>query len=432
MINHVLLIGKTGDLSKRLSTEHQDEIGILIKELNRMLEKLEMQRFELTRVNEDLRDDIAKRKQAEKSLLESEEKLSRLKRMEALGLLAGGVAHDLNNILSGLVSYPELLLLEDDLSEKYRKPIEAIQVSGLKAAKIVDDLLTIARGVAISKEVININDIVNKYMLSPEYEKLIQYHPSVMIKAYLDPELLNVKGSPVHIGKVVMNLVSNAAEAMQKDGIVAISTMNQYLDRPVKGYDWVNIGEYAVLSVSDEGPGISKEDLERIFEPFYTKKVLGRSGTGLGLAVVWNTVQDHRGYIDVETSEKGTTFRLYFPITRDRAVEKESEMAIEELKGRGQTILVVDDEESQREIAFQILTMLGYKVETVASGEEAIEYLKEHKVDLILLDMIMDPGINGRETYEMIIKIHPNQKAIIASGFSETEEVKKAQQLGAG
>jgi CheY-like chemotaxis protein len=208
--------------------------------------------------------------------------------------------------------------------------------------------------------------------------------------------------------------------------------MNRYLDRPLRGYDDIKMGGYAVLSVSDDGSGISSDDLERIFEPFYTKKVMGRSGTGLGLAVVWNVVQDHQGYIDVTTDENGTTFELYFQITRDEISDKALSVTINDFKGNGETILVVDDDESQKDISCKMLDTLGYKTKAVSSGEEAVEYLKENSVDLILLDMIMDPDINGRETYERIIKIHPNQKAIIVSGFAETDAVKETQKLGAG
>jgi CheY-like chemotaxis protein len=229
-----------------------------------------------------------------------------------------------------------------------------------------------------------------------------------------------------------MNLVSNASEAVEGSGNVTISTFNRYVDRPLKGYDDINIGEYAILSVSDDGSGIASDDLKKIFEPFYSKKVMGRSGTGLGLAVVWNVVQDHKGYIDLKSDENGTTFELYFPVTREEISGKDLSVSIEDLKGDGQAILVVDDVESQRDISCMMLDTLGYKTKAISSGEETVEYLKEHSVDLILLDMIMDPGINGRETYERIIKIHPNQKAIIVSGFAETDEVKETQKLGAG
>ena len=169
-----------------------------------------------------------------------------------------------------------------------------------------------------------------------------------------------------------------------------------------------------ILRVSDSGIGISSKDIDRIFEPFYTKKVMGRSGTGLGMAVIWGTVKDHNGYIDVKSIKgKWTTFTLYFPVSRQEIAKEKTLLPMEDYMGKGESILVVDDVKVQREIAFTILTTLNYMVDTAASGEEAVVYLKEHAVDLIILDMIMDPGINGRETYEKILKIHPNQKAII-------------------
>ena len=376
--------------------------------------------------------DITERKQAEEALRKSEEKLVRSKKMESLGLLAGGVAHDLNNILSGIVTYPELLLMDLPEDSPLRRPIKTIQESGMKAVDVVADLLTIARGVATGKEALNLNTIVNEYLGSPEYQELEKTHSFVDFKTKLDHDLLNMSGSPIHIKKTLMNLINNASEAIGDSGTVTISSNNRYLDEPLKGYEDVHQGEYVVLSVSDEGSGISPEDLERIFEPFYTKKVMGRSGTGLGLSVVWNTVQDHKGYINVKSSEKGTVFELYFPVTRAKVAAEEEEVPLENYLGHGEKILVVDDEERQREIAGVLLTKLGYVAEAVSNGEEAIEYLKEHPVDLIVLDMVMPKGINGRETYEQIIKIRPGQKAVIASGYAKTKEVDLAQELGAG
>ncbi|MBN2417797.1 MAG: response regulator, partial [Deltaproteobacteria bacterium] len=376
--------------------------------------------------------DITERKLTEKRLRESEEKLARSRKMESLGLLAGGVAHDLNNVLSGIVSYPELLLLDLPEDSKLRRPIKTIQESGNRAVAIVQDLLTIARGVASAKEPLNLNTVIKDYLNSPEFLKLKQYYPSVRVKTDLDTELLNISGSPIHLGKVIMNLISNASEAIEKSGNIKITTCNRYLDMPLRGYQDVNTGEYAVLTVYDDGPGIPEDSIERIFEPFFSKKHIGRSGTGLGLAVVWNILQDHEGYVNVSSNEKSTTFELYFPITRDEILKKDTPISIEQLKGHGETILVVDDVESQREISCSILSVLDYRAVAVSSGEDAVEYLKENPVDLILLDMIMPPGINGRETYERIISIKPHQKALIVSGLAETDEVKKAQSLGAG
>jgi PAS domain S-box-containing protein len=376
--------------------------------------------------------DITERRQAAEALRESEEKLARSKKMESLGLLAGGVAHDLNNVLSGIVSYPELLLLDLPPDSKLRNPIETIQESGKRAVDIVQDLLTVARGVAMPRQPLNINDLIETYRHSPEFDQIKRHYPDVGIKTDLAADLMNISGSPVHIGKALMNLVSNAVESIKGSGRVTLSTTNRYLDRPLRGYDDVAVGEYVVLSVSDDGLGISPDDLKRIFEPFYTKKVMGRSGTGLGLAVVWNILMDHKGYIDVLTSRKGTTFELYFPATREAMPAKDLPPTTQSYKGRGQKILVVDDEASQRDISCRMLEVLGYRPQAVSSGEDAVAYLQTHAVDLVLLDMIMDPGMNGRETYEQIVKMHPGQKAVIASGFAETEDVLEAQRLGAG
>ena len=370
--------------------------------------------------------DVTERKKLQTQLIQSQ-------KMETIGILAGGVAHDLNNILSGIVSYPELLLLNLPEDSTLRKPLLTIKSSGEKAAAVVQDLLTMARrGVSIT-EIVNLNSIISEQLESPECEKLKSFHPNVDIKANLEKDLLNIKGSTAHLSKTVFNLISNAAEAMPDGGKIFISTENLYIDRPIKGYDQVDEGDYVVVTVSDSGIGISEEDIERIFEPFYTKKVMGRSGTGLGMAVVWGTVKDHKGYIDVESTEgKGTTFTLYFPVTKEEMDIDKSLISIEDYMGKGESVLIVDDVEEQREIASVMLKKLGYSVTSVSSGEEAIEYMKDNSADLLVLDMIMDPGIDGLETYKRILKLHPKQKAIIASGFSETDRVKKAKKLGAG
>jgi PAS domain S-box-containing protein len=288
--------------------------------------------------------DITERKLAEKEKKRLEVQLQRAQKMEAIGSLAGGVAHDLNNILSGIVSYPELLLMQIPEDSSLRKPILTMQESGKKAADIVQDLLTLARREVATTEVANLNDIILGYLKSPEHQKLKLYHSEVEVETDLEPNLLNVLGSPIHLSKTVMNLVSNAAEAMADSGKIAISTENRYIDRPVWGYHDVEEGDYVTLTVSDSGIGIPSEEVDRIFEPFYTKKKMGRSGTGLGMAVVWGTVKDHNGYIDVQSSEgEGTTFTLYFPATRRQPVKVQSSLGVEDYIGSGQSILVVDD-----------------------------------------------------------------------------------------
>ena len=377
--------------------------------------------------------DISDRKKDEAERRRLEERLWRAEKMEAIGTLAGGVAHDLNNILGVLVGYSELLLEKISHDSVLKRYVDNILQSGLRGAAIIQDLLTLARrGVPVS-EVIDINHVVHDYLHTPEFEKLKAVHPDVALRVELDQEILNIKGSPVHLGKTVMNLVSNAFESIPDQGEVTIRTQNAYLDRPIRGYDEIKEGNYVVLMVADNGKGIPAHDVGKIFEPFYTRKKMGRSGTGLGLTVVWGTVKDHQGYIDVHSDEgKGSIFSLYFPVTTDTLLAERQIISQENYRGKGESILVIDDVKEQRELAAMMLRRLGYTVELAASGEEAIEYLKTRKADLLILDMIMDPGIDGLETYRRISAMNPRQKAIIVSGFSETERVKEAQEMGAG
>ncbi len=377
-------------------------------------------------------NDITSRKQAEEEKRQLEDQLVRAQKMEAIGALAGGVAHDLNNILSGITSYPELLLMEIPEGSPMRKAVLTIKKSGDKAAAIVQDLLTLARrGVNISN-VVDLNTIARDYFESPEFSKLQEYHPHTNFEIRLEDELKYILGSEIHLGKTLMNLVSNAAEAMSNGGTVTVSTGNKYLEKPLKGYDMVSQGEYVVLTVADTGIGISEDDLKKIFEPFFSKKTMGRSGTGLGMTVVWSTVKDHKGYIDVESEEgRGTRFNLYFPVTRHILKEKNAKGSIQDYSGT-EHILVVDDAEQQRDITKNVLMKLGYKVDIAMSGEDAVEFIKLYAVDLVILDMIMNPGIDGLETYKRMLAVRGLQKAIVVSGFSETDSVREALKLGVG
>jgi PAS domain S-box-containing protein len=377
--------------------------------------------------------DISDIKRLEGERRSLEERLQRAEKMEALGTLAGGVAHDLNNVLGIVVGYAEMLSDEIDETSPARSHSQKILESGVRAAAIVQDMLTLARRGVQTRKVVNLNTLIMDCHNMPEFERFLLWTPRIRIKTDLDADLLRIMGSPVHLGKTLINLVSNAVEAMPNGGELTIATRNQYLDRPLQGYDQIRDGDYVLLSVSDTGEGISAQDIKRIFEPFYTKKVMGRSGTGLGLAVVWGTVKDHNGYINVQSEEgKGSTFTLYFPVTREEASPEPVSAPLCEYLGKGESILVVDDVEGQRELAASILKRLNYRVASVASGKEALAYLQDHPVDLVVLDMIMDPGMDGLETYQKIVEIRPGQKAVIVSGFSETDRVNQAQELGAG
>ena len=378
--------------------------------------------------------DVSEHRKAEEKSRELEKRLQRAEKMEALGLMAGGVAHDLNNVLGVLMGYSELLQYYIEESSPARPYAIKIMDAAERASAIIEDMLTLARRGVQSKVVVNLNAMIRDFLKTPEFERITAFHPGVRIETDLEAELLNIMGAPVQLGKTIMNLVANAAEAMPKGGRLTIKTRNRYMDRPVQGYDEVREGDYAFFSISDTGEGISAYDIKRIFEPFYTKKVMGRSGTGLGLSVVWGTVKDHNGYIDVQSKEgEGSTFSLYFPVTREEGFsEGQLPLSVSENKGKGEMILIVDDIREQRELAGRMLERLNYRVEIISSGEAALEYLKDHSADLVVLDMIMDPGMDGLETYRKILETHPGQKAIIVSGFSETARVKEAQALGAG
>jgi PAS domain S-box-containing protein len=379
--------------------------------------------------------DISERRRAEEERQSLQERLHRAEKMEALGTLAGGVAHDLNNVLGIVVGYSELLLSEASESDKIRSRAMNIMKGGERAAAIVQDLLTLARRGVHTEKVINMNDIVTDFQKSPESLKMLSYYPNVEIKTNLEKGLLNIMGSPVHLSKTLFNLVCNAEESMpdMRGGLVTITTSNRYLDKPIQGYDTIKEGDYVVLSVSDTGEGIPVADMKRIFEPFYTKKVMGRSGTGLGLSVVWGTVKDHNGYINVQSEEgKGTTLTLYFPVTRKEISVDQAAVSMLDYIGKGESILVIDDIQGQRDLACEMLKKLNYNVTSVSCGEEAVEYLQRGHADIIVLDMIMDPGIDGLDTYRKILEIHPGQKAVIVSGFSETDRVNQARELGAG
>ncbi len=400
---------------------------------NQLEERVKLRTKELFDSNVKLKTEIATKIQHENERRTLEEQLSRAQKMEALGTLAGGVAHDLNNILTGLVSYPELILLDLPENHKLRGPIQTIHNSGKKAAIIVQDLLTMARRGVATQEPVDLNIIIGQHLTSPEYKNLLELNPDVKIEYNLSTSGELMQGSKTHLQKTLMNLITNAVESITLEGLITIQTSSCYVDKPFGNYNKVEEGEYILLTIRDNGIGIAEEDLTKIFEPFFTTKSLGRSGSGLGMAVVWGTIKDHGGYIDVTSKKtKGTTFELYFPRLRSSKEFIVEKSVMQRVEGDGESILVIDDIKEQREIATLILTKLGYHVESVSSGEGAINVVKNRQVDLLLLDMIMLPGIDGLETYRQIIKIAPKQKAIIVSGFSENTKVTEAQKLGTG
>ncbi len=377
--------------------------------------------------------EITERKRQEKENKNLQEQLHRASKMEAIGLMAGGIAHDLNNILAGVTGYPELMLLGLPPDSNLRKPLEAVLQSGRRAAAVVTELLTMARGVASVKEPHDCNKLIEEFLATPEAVKILQDYPNVEVIKRLGKDTGSIMCSPIHIQKCIMNLLLNAAEAIgdKTEACVEIITDRRNLNEDI--FDSLNLcsGDYVRILVKDNGHGISGQDAKKIFEPFYSKKILGRSGTGLGLTVVWNVMHEQNGGVSVESGQNGTTFSLYIPATRKTGLETVVDATQWGGKFSG-SILVVDDEPQLREIATVMLETFGYTVKAVNSGEEAIATIQEEEFDLVLLDMMMEPGMNGRQTYEKIIKFKPGQRALIVSGYSENREVRRALALGAG
>ncbi len=358
--------------------------------------------------------------------------LMQSEKMAAVGMTAGGVAHELNNLLAGIVSYPELLLTSLPETSEIRSQVEAILASGSKAAALVADLQTLAQGTIREKRRIRLEELIEEYLDSKVYAQLAKEVPAVEITTRFATENEYILVSPPHIRKMVETLVGNAAEAAGAGGRVRISTGTKTSHAGVAASGEEMVDRLLVLTVADNGPRIPRENLKHIFEPFFARQVVGQRGTGLGLTVAWNVVNEHGGSITVDSDDEGTVFTVTFPIAQGDGEYARADGQPEglELRGEGR-VLVVDDEPLQLEIAKAMLTRFGYQVATCASGEEAIAYLVDEKVDLVLLDMLMSPGMNGLETYRRILELHPGQKAIIVSGYAESKDVKRVMQLGA-
>jgi len=375
--------------------------------------------------------DISELKKAEEEKQKMQQHLQQAQKMEAVGILAGGVAHDLNNILSGIVSYPDLLLATLPDESDLRKPLETMQTAGRKAAAIVRDLLTLARrGIRVQEE-IDVGDLVREYLESAECAGLLRSHENVKIVPPTIEIPLPVTGSSVHLSNILMNIVVNAAEAMPDGGTITILLDQVSLDTQPEGFLAWRAGNYARLTVSDTGIGIPEEFQGRVFDPFFSRKRVGSSGTGLGLAIVWGTVMDHSGFITLDSAQdKGTAFHIFLPMRDNQAASNLEKRSHEPVRGQGQSVLVVDDIDNQRQIASEILTYLGYAVSFVESGEAAVHFLRERPVDLVMLDMLIPPGIDGLETYKRILEFRPGQKALIVSGYSQVERIDEARRLG--
>ena len=375
--------------------------------------------------------DITLWKEMEKEKRSLEEKLQQAEKMEALGLLAGGVAHDLNNILSGIVAYPDLIINSLPGDSPLIPRLRSIRESGEKAAAILEDLLNLARRNSTARQVINMESLLLKFLESPEAEEIFRRHPEVTLETDLHAPEGRIEGSAFHLQKLLLNLLVNGAEAQPRGGLLRISLSTLIDYHGSTRYHQIPQGDYLLLQVKDQGEGIRPDDLNRIFEPFFTRKAMGRSGTGLGMAIVWGTVQDHEGYIDIRSVPgKETVVEVFLPLTRREASPPLTKKEFSAYQGKGEQVLVVDDLPSQREINRHLLEKLGYRTQEASSGEEALRILQKDPADLVLLDMIMEGGMDGLETYRQINHLQPGLKVIILSGYADAARIAEARRLG--
>jgi PAS domain S-box-containing protein len=362
--------------------------------------------------------DITEKKQLEDGLARSQ-------RLETAGRIAGQIAHDFNNLLTPLTAYPALIIQDLPKDHPVSGMILEMQAAAQKIAEINQQLLALGRRGHYSFAAVDLNELVERTLFALNLPK------EIVIEKHLSADLFPISGGAAQLTRALTNLIINAKEAMQDIGVLTINTNNVYLDEPLKGYQSVERGEYVKLAISDTGPGIDPEALERIFEPFFSTKKMDRMrGSGLGLSVVHGIVEDHKGYITVETVlGRGATFSLFLPAARDLVFKEPENLA--HWRGGSESILVIDDDATQRRVIDQILKRLGYAVTALASGEEAVAHLRRHPYELLIIDMVMD-GIDGVETYRQILEFAPQQKAILLSGYAMTQRVQQALQMGAG
>ncbi len=349
----------------------------------------------------------------------------RAQRLESAGKISGQIAHDFNNLLGPLMAYPDFIRDELPKNHPALPYLTNIEESAARIADINQQLLTLGRRGHYTLEVTNLNEVVLRAVREMDYQP-----DRMTCDMHLSEDLMNIMGGSAQLHRVMSNLLVNAQDAMQEVGSVDVRTENYYVDDMSVAYGRVPKGEYVKVTVTDTGCGIPGDKIDKILDPFYTSKTTSKKrGSGLGLSVVDSVVRDHNGYLDLSTKVgHGTSFYLYFPVTREDFAEDDPGMST----SGTETVLVVDDDEIQRDVCSRLLRKLGYEVSVAESGEKAVEMLKENSRDLLVLDMVMPPGIDGAETYRRIVEIYPNQKAIIVSGFSETERVLEVQKLGAG
>jgi len=357
------------------------------------------------------------RKTAESALRLSEAQLRQAQKLEAVGRLAAGVAHDFNNILTVITGHSEILLRQLADNDRCRKNAEQIEKSAYFAAALTKQLLTFSRKQVIEPRVLNPNKVVLNV------EKMLRrlIGEDIEFCTVLDPSAGNIKADPGQIEQVIMNLAVNARDAMPKGGKLTVTTANAFLDEhSLEHFPDLSPGEYVMLDITDTGTGMSEEVQTHLFEPFFTTKPAGK-GTGLGLATCFGIVKQNGGHINLDSElGRGTTFRIYFPQVQSELEPAYAPTQPAAVAGGCETVLLVEDEPAVRELTAYILRDKGYTVFEAANGEEGLRLARQHegKIDLVVADVVM-PIMGGKEMADNLRASYPDTKVLFTSGYTE-------------
>jgi signal transduction histidine kinase/CheY-like chemotaxis protein len=359
--------------------------------------------------------------------IQIQQQLSQAQKLEALGQLAGGIAHDFNNILHGIMGYSQLLQMKLEKESSLTSYPNKIVALSKKGSALTSQLLTFARKGKYHSVFVDMNKSIEEVtnMLEHTLDK------SISIKQKLLSARKTVTGDPSQLENMLINLAVNARDAMPDGGELIIGTDSVLIDEVfMREHAFANKckpGDYLIITVSDTGKGMEKEIIQHIFEPFFTTKKIGK-GTGLGLAAVYGCVENHNGFIEVESREnEGTTFSIYLPLAKKEAPDtQDTQGSIRDIKGRGASILLVDDEEDILESLSESLSLYGYNVKTCLDGSKAVDYFSDNHstIDLVILDMNM-PKMSGKQVFSEMIKIDPAVNVLIATGYTFEADVQK-------
>jgi two-component system cell cycle sensor histidine kinase/response regulator CckA len=405
---------------------HLEKEKAIIRDVNQKLELIIQERTsQLLKTNVDLRQEIEERKRAEEKREELEFRLKQVEKMEAMGTLAGGIAHDFNNLLMGIQGNASLVLLALEADHPFYDKLKTVQDLVRSGADLTKQLLGFARGGKYQAKPTNLNELVRK-----SSQMFGRTKKELSIFTNMAEKLWIVDVDQSQIEQVLLNLFVNAWQAMPGGGKLFVTTENVSLSADYGALHDLKAGKYVKISITDTGIGMDKATIQRIFDPFFTTKEMGR-GTGLGLASAYGIIKNHDGMITVY-SEKGhgATFNVFIPASPRQDIEEEKKPQ-QELRRGEETIMLVDDEETNILVTSNILVTLGYKTYVARNGVDALSLYKNKKdeIDLIILDMIM-PGMSGGDVYDQVKLINPEIKVLLSSGYSVTGEAAQILERG--